>query len=42
MERAWADPPSREMPSVAWARQRLLVAIAEGDTIRHDVVAAPP
>ncbi|MDB4961160.1 MAG: hypothetical protein JWP01_1159 [Myxococcales bacterium] len=41
MERAWADPASTEQPSVAWASGQLLVAIADGDTIRHDVVAAP-
>lgn len=41
MERAWADPASTEVPSVAWARDRLLVAIPDGDAIRHDVLVAP-
>ncbi len=41
MERAWADPSSTEVPSVAWARDRLLVAIPESGGVRHDVVAAP-
>ncbi len=41
MERAWADPSSTEVPSVAWAKDRLLIAIPEGDAIRHDVVQAP-
>ena len=41
MERAWADPASTEVPSVAWTKDRLLIAIPEGDTIRHEVVQAP-
>lgn len=41
MERAWADPASTEVPSVAWAKDRLLVAIPEGDKVRHEVVQAP-
>ncbi len=41
MERAWADPASTEVPSVAWAKDRLLIAIPESGGVRHDVVQAP-
>jgi len=41
MERLWADPSSTEVPSVAWAKDRLFVAIPEGDGVRHEVLAAP-
>ena len=41
MERAWADPASTEVPSVAWNKDRLLVAIPEGDKVRHEVVVTP-
>ncbi len=41
MERAWADPSSTEVPSVAWAKNRLLVAIPEGGGVRHEVLVAP-
>jgi len=41
MERAWADPASTEVPSVAWTKDRLLIAIPEGGSVRHDVVQAP-
>lgn len=40
MERAWADPASTEVPAVAWANERLLIAIPDGDGVRHDVVQA--
>ena len=41
MERAWADPASTEVPSVAWAKDRLLIAIPDGDSVRHEVVQVP-
>ena len=41
MERLWADPSSTEVPSVAWAKDQLFVAIPEGGGVRHEVLAAP-
>ncbi len=41
MERAWADPASTEVPSVAWAKERLLIAIPEAGGVRHEVVQTP-
>lgn len=41
MERLWADPSSTEVPSVAWSKDRLFVAIPEGGGVRHEVLAAP-
>ena len=39
--RAWADPSSTELPALAWANDRLLVAHRHGDRVAPEIVALP-
>ncbi|CAN5834263.1 hypothetical protein BH11MYX3_BH11MYX3_46020 [soil metagenome] len=41
MVRAWADPYSQEVPALAWADDRLLVAHRHGDKVAPEVVPLP-